>query len=473
MLLPILLACTGGPTLVQPEGTIVLDLVNPTPTDAFSGVDEISIELRVGGVVVASETFGVDEPAEIPGLDAFGTGRFHVAGLSGGTVISYGRSPEILLGPDQDHNVAITFLPVNQVLSIADSMAEPRSQHGAVRLPDNRILLLGGANPNRDASYDDVEIYDPSEGIFKPTGTYLPLSLYDVELSFSTDRTIWLNGGRTLLSEGPKVQAIFFEYDPVTEQIEMAADMNVSRAGHCFHEFRDGFGAAMGGNRDTPAIDYLRPDPDTGEWTWSEVVISGLDQTAMTGCAALPTGEVFVQGLSDDSTGLFDFSEDAAAANPNISDAFYAVESGTYELLDGAMLIPVSDEQVWVGGGRTIGGVSDTTGRIFDVPTRSFVGGVDPSRERVDGQWDEWIEDGWYALGCGSPDGDNSRSQTTIELINLLSGERYSYVEGDRSRPGCELTVQADGAILITGGFESGGDAEASAAVMVPYNPQE
>ena len=472
MLLYALAACTGGPTVIQPDGTIVLDLVNPTPVDPWDGVDQLRIELLVEGKTVASETFDVEEPAELPGLDLFGTGRFHVAGLSGGTVVSYGRSPELVLSPDTDLNVALTFLPVNQVLPVVDSMGEPRSQHGALRLPDNRVLLLGGASPDRETSYDDIEIYDPVEGIFQPTGTYLPLPLYDVAIALSTDRTIWLNGGRSLLGDGPKVRPTFFEYDPISGQVEMAADMNASRYDHCFTEFRDAFGVAMGGNRDTPAIDYLRPDPDTGEWTWSEVVVTGLDQAEVTGCVALPGGEVYVQGLSAESTGLFDFSEDAAAANPNISDAFYPVESGSYDFLDGAMLIPITDEQVWVGGGRTLAGGTSTTGRVFDVPTRSFVGGVDPSRERVGGEWDAWIDEGWYALGCGSPDGDASRSQTTIELINLVSGERYPYVEGDRARPGCELTVQADGAILITGGYEDGGDAEAGAAVVVPYDPE-
>lgn len=471
VLLFLLSACTGGPVVVQPEGTIVLDLVNPTPADAWDGVDELTIELHVEGQIVAAQTFAVDEAAELPGLDHFGTGRFHVAGTSGGNVVSYGRSPELLLAPDLDLNVAITFLPVNQVLPIVDEMAEPRSVHGAMLLPDNRVLLLGGINPNRDASYDDIEIYDPAQGIFQPTGTYLPLPLYDMHLSESTEKEIWLSGGRAVLGEGPKVQPVFFGYDPISGQIDMEADMNFARAGHCFTEFRKGFGVAMGGNRDTPAVDYLRPAPDTGEWQWSEVVVSDMDQTAITDCVALPTGEVFVQGLSEESTGLFDFSEDAAAANPNISDAFYPVQSGSYALLQGAMLIPVSDEQVWVGGGRTASG-PDTTGRIFDVPTKSFVGGVDPSRARVDGDWAPWIEEGWYALGCGSPDEDDTRSQTTIELINLTGGERYPYVEGDRARPGCRLTVQADGAILLTGGFEAGGETEAGAAVYVPYNPE-
>jgi len=471
VLLKLLVACTGGPTVIQPNGTIVLDLVNPTPADPWDGVDQVRIEVWVEGQSVSSETFDVDDTMELPDLDAFGTGRFHVAGLAGGNVVSYGRSPEVVLAPDTDRNVAMTFLPVNQVLPILDTMAQPRSQHGALRLPDNRVLLLGGADPERSQSFDDIEIYDPAEGIFQPTGSYLPVPLYDMHLSLSAERTIWLNGGRVLLGDGPRSQAVFFEYDPISGQIDMATDMNVPRADHCFTEFRDNFGVAMGGNRDTSSVDYLRPDPDTGEWTWSEVVISGLDQTAVTGCATLPGGEVYLQGVSESSTGLFDFSEDAAAANPNLSDAFYAVESGTYELLEGAMIIPIGEEQVWVGAGRTTGGSSSTTGRVFDVPTRSFVGGVDPSRERVDGRWDAWIEEGWYALGCGSPDGDDSRSQTTVELINLTTGERYPYLEGDRARPGCSITVQADGALLITGGFESGGGAEDGAAVVVPYDP--
>ncbi|MCP4917884.1 MAG: hypothetical protein GY913_13305 [Proteobacteria bacterium] len=466
----LMLACTGGPTIVNQEGTLVLDLVNPTIADPWNGVDSVLIELVVDGQVVEQSSFSLDEDAQVPGLDHFGTGRFRVAGLGGGTVVSYGRSAEVWLAPGVDLTIPMTFLPVNQVLPVADEMAAPRSEHLSARLPDGRVLLFGGRSPDGGVAYADLEVYDPAEGIFKPTGTYAPLGLYAASWTVRPDRTLLITGGRTILAGSGRAHPGVFQYDPVSGLLSSETDMTNDRSGHCLAEFREGFGVAMGGNRLTLAVDWMRNDPDTNELNWSDVVITGLDQAAVTGCVAVEGGEVFVQGMSANATGLFNFSEDAAAVNPNVSDAFYAVESGDFDLLEGAMLIPLDAETVWVGAGES---ASDTpiTGRLFDIPSRSFVGGVDPARPRVSGDWDAWIEDGWYVLGCGTADGSPETPQTTVEVLNLESGERYPYLEMDRARPGCRVDALLDGAILISGGFSSGGDAEPGAAIVVPYDP--
>ena len=465
-----LLACTGGPTIVNPEGTLVLDLVNPTNADPMSGVDSVLIELVVDGEVVEQASFGIDEEAQVPGMDHFGTGRFRVAGLGGGTVVSFGRSAEVLLAPGVDLSIPITFLPVNQVLPIADEPDSPRSEHVTARMPDGRILLLGGRSPDATVAYADIEVYDPADGVFKPTGTYAPLGVYGASVDERPDRSLLVTGGRTIVSGASRAYPGVLTYDPVSGLLASESDMTNDRSGHCFSEFRDGFGVAMGGNRDTLAIDWMRNDPDTGELNWSDVVVTGLDQAAVTGCVAVSGGEVFVQGQSAASTGLFNFSEAAAAVNPNISDAFYAVESGEFDLLEGAMLIPLDADRVWVGAGKS---ASDTpiTGRVFDIASRSFVAGVDPARPRVDGDWEPWIDDGWYVLGCGTADGSPDTPQTTIEVVGLDSGERYPYLEMDRHRPGCRIDVLLDGAILVTGGFDDGDVGEPGAAIVVPYDP--
>ncbi len=470
MLAALALACAGGPTVVNETGTLVLDLVNPTEADPWEGVDSVVIELLVDGKVVETARFDVEDEAELPGLEHFGTGRFTVAGVAGSSVVSFGRSAEILLAPGLDLTVPVTFLPVNQVLPVSDEMASARSDHGSMVLPDGRVLLVGGRSPASDDGYDELELYDPHLGAFVPTGSYLPAPMFGMQVQPGHRGEVFLVGGYSILGGNIRREKSFIAYDPISGLVDLETAMTAPRAGGCFSEFRENFGVFIGGTSETLAIDYLRPDPDDGEWTWSDVVIGDLDQEAVTGCAALPTGELFLQGLSLESTGLFDFSEDAASSNPNIGDAFYPVTTGELELISGGLVVPLVDK-VWVGAGKDKGGVALTSGRLFELESRSFVGGVDPSRPRVDGSWDAWIEDGWVVLGCGSPDGSLEKSQTTLELLNLISGDRYPYLEADRSRPGCKMNVLHDGSILLTGGFVSGDEGLPSAAIAVPYNP--
>ena len=469
MLAALALACTGGPTIVNETGTLVLDLVNPTEADPWEGVDSVVIELLVDGKVVESARFDVDEEAELPELDHFGTGRFTVAGIAGSSVVSFGRSAEVLLAPGQDLTVPITFLPVNQVLPLSDEMASERSDHAAVVLPDGRVLLAGGRSPDGNQAFDELELYDPSIGGFVPTGSYLPGPMFGMIAESGFRGEIFLAGGYSNMGGTVRPERSFLAYDPISGQVDIQTPTTSPRAGGCFVEFRENYGAYVGGTDETLAIDYLRPDPDEGEWTWSDVVVADLDQEGVTGCAKLPDGRVFLQGLKLESTGLFDFSEEAAAANPNISDAFYPVSTGDVELLTGGLIVPLTDK-VWVGAGKDKTGQVLDSGRLFDPETLAFVGGVDPGRPRVGGSWDSWIDEDWVALGCGSPDGDLAKSQTTIELLNLMSGDRYPYLEADRSRPGCQLNVLHDGSILLTGGYGDSDAGLASAAIAVPYD---
>jgi hypothetical protein len=51
------------------------------------------------------------------------------------------------------------------------SMGTPRSGHGAVRLLDGRMLVLGGSGGDFDPS--TAEVYDPASGTWSPTGSML------------------------------------------------------------------------------------------------------------------------------------------------------------------------------------------------------------------------------------------------------------------------------------------------------------
>src|SRR6202453_1634242 len=48
-------------------------------------------------------------------------------------------------------------------------MLEPRSGQSATLLPDGKVLIAGGMRRNQDF-YKSAELYDPTPGMFQPTG---------------------------------------------------------------------------------------------------------------------------------------------------------------------------------------------------------------------------------------------------------------------------------------------------------------
>ncbi len=475
----LLLACKGDEPPDEVEvvpDEIVVRLTNPTDADPFAGVDALRLEITVDGEVVAEDEFEVGEAADLGDVLTYGVVRFRLAGLSGSTVLSYGRSAEVALYPGVELSVPLMFLPINQTLSLtSDEMTSERSGHYTTALADGRILLAGGRTPNGSAGYADLEIYDPSLQSFQPLGDTLPEGLIYPTASWTGDGSelIFAGGGEVTLGD-PIPRPVTVSFDPTDLSLDIVDEMNAGRVGHCFHIFRDTFGIAFGGSEEATTADYLRVDEATGIWNWTEVAIDDLDPTQVTGCALSDTGQIFVQGLGPLHTGVFDFTEEAQVRNPEISEAFTAVpaeSAGDIVALVGPMLIPIVGGAVWVGGGVIPDGTGTVNeeGNLFLMDSMTFVSAADPAVPRVDGSWDHWMEDGWAVLGCGSPTGDEDDVQTRIELLHLESGDAFPAIELDRLRPECRVNTLPDGAVLVTGGYNAVQSGEASAAVVVPY----
>lgn len=463
--------CTdgGGDDPIATSHDVALRLVNPTTADPFGGIDSLELQILQDDQVLFSESFAAGETAEFPDMSHYGRVRFTLAGMFGASVASFGRSAEVVLVPGEDTEVSLMFLPVNRAYTIDADAQKLRSEHGAVRLPNGRVLLVGGANPSRSLDYDDTETWDPRTAEFQP-GPLLPASIYDPRLAWSGELQLYGAGGLSVQGVSQSTD-LSWRYDPADDTLEELSPLNEARSSHCFTFFRDTFAVAIGGNGSQSTIETMRPDKDDGVWRWSTNTMDDMTASQVTGCVTARDGRVFVQGLQADATGVFDYTTEAAALNSEIGKAFTPVDDSQTVFLDGAMLIPLSDGEVWIGGGLTSGGQPFDEGRNFDLDSRVFVSGVSPDEVRVDGSWDHWLGDDWVALGCGSPDGDATHSQASIEVLNLATGERLTTIDLDRSRPGCQVTTLADGALLVSGGYAVADDSsDAPAVIMVPHS---
>ncbi len=474
-LLPLLLAlpaCApitdGGDDVIiaVDNATITLSLRNPTvDADPIEGVSSMRIDVVVDGQVLRSESFDYPgDPPELSGIAEYGVVRFEVAGTDGSSVRSYGRSAQVVLEPDEDLWVPITFLPVNRVFAMTENMGQPRSEHDAIPLPDGRVLMLGGHNPTRSASYQDIETYDFYEGVFSSPGAVTDVGVAGVQWAWTTESQLLFFGGQDAVT-GP--QDGVWLYDPIQDTISRIAHLIQARSGHCSAQYIDNSIVILGGAGTSNQGDLLRFYTDDSSWLSTSVGFgNGMTSEGTTGCGVAEEGKIFVQGDSQSTTGVLD-----PFSGTGIGEGFEPISAsaaGTY--VRDAIILNIEPSVFWIGGGVDIeGNIVTSEGQEFRLDSAGFVTGTPLATPRQGASWSPWIEEGWIAVACGYADVSSRTSVNKVELLAPGSGEKGPTVDLDRSRPGCAVTTLHDGALLISGGFELGTKTTDTAAIMVPY----
>jgi len=475
MFLPLLLplcACepSGDSTddiiVAMDNSAITLSLRNPTvDADPTEAVTSMRIDVVVDGEVLDSESF--DYPGGTPdltGVSEYGVVRFEVAGTDGSSVRSFGRSAELVIEPGEDLWVPITFLPVNRVFALEAAMVQPRSEHDTITLPDGRIMLLGGHNPVRSASYADIETYDYYEGVFSSPGASLDVGVAATQWAWTGESELLIIGGENATGEP---QNGIWSYEPVQDTITRISSLIMPRSNHCGAQYIDNSIIVLGGPNTESSGDLLRYY--TADLSWSSTLIgfeNGMSSENTTGCGVASDGSIFVMGVDQSTTGILD-----PFSGTGIGEGFQPIAAsaaGTY--VSDAVVINLEPDVFWIGGGIDIDANTVTSeGQEFRMDSAGFVSGTPLATPRQGASWADWIEDDWIAVACGFSDVSSRNSVNKVELLAPALGEKGPTVDLDRARPGCGVSTLPDGALLITGGFETGSADPASAAIMVPY----
>lgn len=465
----LLFGCETPPGDVVIDGSVAgvaVELVNPTSCsdcDPFAGIDALELQVLVDGEAVATETWSYPaESISLPDLDGFGVVRIVLFGLSGGAVYSAGRTPLISLAPGEDRQVAMTFLPVNRALPVTGDMVSPRSRHAAWRRHDGKVLLLGGLAPDRRRGFTGTETWDPDVGRFVEATAELPGEVGDPVLDPQDDGTVFLVGGVGPEGGGSVLTAV---YDDNADTVVRTGDMVWPRSGHCVSRYLSTQGMVFGGTSSTDQADYFRLD-EAGSWSFAGVVMLDFDQAGVSGCATLPDGRTFVQGLSASATGIWDYTEERVDGY-TAGNAFDAVAGGQGRT--GPTLQRLDDGRVWILGGAPDGGDAVSSTRFFSAEGDYFEEGQAMEARRAWPKLDRWISGDWYAVGCGWEDAGRETPADSLELIDPVSARSTELVGFDRSRDGCAISVLRDGAVLVSGGFAEGEDDEPGAALVVPW----
>ncbi len=449
------------------NATITLGLRNPTVDAApTEGVSSMRIDVVVDGDVLRSESFEYPGgTAELSGIDEYGVIRFEVAGTDGSSVRSFGRSAEVVLEPGEDLWVPITFLPINRVYPLNAAMHQPRSDHDAITLPDGRVLLLGGHNPDRSSSFDDVEVYDFYEGEFTAPGAYLDVGIAGTQWAWTGESELLFFGGENANS-GP--QRGIWIFDPKQDTISPEGQLIQPRSEHCGAQYIDNSIVIVGGESTGGQADLLRYYTDSDTWSATSLALeNGMSSQDTTGCAVAEDGRIFVQGVDAGTTGILDPFQ-----GTGIGEGFEPIAgsaAGTF--VSGATIIPVADDVFWLGGGVDLEtGLVTSEGQEFRMDSAGFVEGTPLATPRQGASWDDWIDEGWVTVACGYSDAVSRNPVNKVELLSPGLGRKGPTVDLDRARPGCAVTTLPDGSLLITGGYDIGsGPDTISAAIMVPY----
>ena len=190
---------------------------------------------------------------------------------------------------------AQVYDPVSNTFKATPNMKSPRNGNSGTRLPDGRVLLVGGSNGKLQTGDNlgilkTAELYDPAAGTFT-------LSAGRMKTARMGPAAVLLPGGKVLVTGGIYQYNVAIRwagctntaelYDPATDSFSSAGTMSAPRCGHTATLLGNGRVLVVSG---TTAELY---DPATN--SWSGTANPALPHTSHS-AVVLPDGRVLMAG---------------------------------------------------------------------------------------------------------------------------------------------------------------------------------
>lgn len=212
------------------------------------------------------------------------------------------------------------FDPRTNQFTALGSLSEPRGGHAALRLPDGRLLVIGGVSDfsSVDAANQSflfhADLFDPATGATTRAGK-MAGKRGNPTLNLLPDGRVLVAGGWTDNPSTPSTEI----FDPATGQFSRANPMFVRRYRHASVTLPDGRVAVVGGytlaNRAVAAVEIY--DPGTGGWQSAGTLMEGRGDTP---ALLLPDGRIFVAGGANSENEAVSSVEifDLSTASPRV-----------------------------------------------------------------------------------------------------------------------------------------------------------
>ena len=172
------------------------------------------------------------EPRDMHSATLLPNGRVLLAGGLTTNAISTGST-----------NTAEIYYPDTKLFMATQPMANKRSNHSAVLLPNGNVFVAGGYGAN-DLITDTAEIYNPETGLWTPTATLMPQKRALHSTVLLQDGTVLLCGG--VDSNGITNTCVTYNY--LSDTWAAAADMPSPLRSHTATLLFDGRVLVAGGN---------------------------------------------------------------------------------------------------------------------------------------------------------------------------------------------------------------------------------
>ena len=330
-------------------------------------------------------------------------------------------------------------------------MISPRLNHQAVKLPNGKVLAVGGRSGS--SYFSSAELYDPVTGTWSATGSMM-VGRFDHTATLLPTGKVLISGG----ANDTSVLASAELYDPSTQTFTFIGSLNQARVGHTSVLLSNGKTLLAGGYYDNGFYPnsselFTIPSPnDAG--TWSS---AGSMATTRGGHTAtlLPDGKVLVAGGGEGSA-----RTSAELYNPQTN-----TWSSTGSMNNGwtghtAQLLPNGKVLICGGGGGT-----NSQTELYDPTT------------------------GTWSPAAPTPRGRRSHTLTLLPngLVIIAGGnwyvsrdDLYNYASntwlngpGQQSLYYRTATVLGNGKVLFAGGIETlGGTTALSASLLYdPFTP--
>lgn len=333
-------------------------------------------------------------------------------------------------------------------------MTAPRAGHTATKLPDGKVLIVGGRQ-KENIVVSSAEIFDPATKTFTPTGS-MNFARFGHTATLLPNNRILIAGGSD--ANGNSLATAEF-YDPATGVFTTTGNLNAARSNHQATLLDDAKILITGGGANQSALNAAELfDSEKGVFLPVGEMSAAREFHAAT---RLTDGSVLVTGGRNGSSAPVTALADAELYRPT-SQTFVSIGK-MIEKRYGHAAVLLADGRVLIAGGST---GRDTKGKtasaeIYDSRRNSFLRTGAMSLPRFNHQSATLpLLDGRILIaGAGA----------RLEIFDAVSGSFVSTAGNvGTGRVFSTATALANGEVLITGGYNFDYPPTASAWLYSP-----